>query len=381
MDRRFLLFVLFGTLATSTMMNAPAIFVGYGLVYLVMLLASWLFNPKKAFFAVLLSTLLSLPILLMTKAVFVEVAVLNVIVRAPIAYVASYVRWRNGLLSSTFTLSALETFTALLIAILYFGDDGIHASLSIFGILLAPFGYVVYMAIENGEKLKATAGLFAAFLFYLSLVTFPVLVTVFSSLLAVPLLTRRSRSLLALTLVLLFASSAYALTADDGFKNNLKISLYPFNPKSWSEERWKQESGLCPEMSDVFVNTHTPERLRIIGSCIEITGIVKKPPFVAGDGDYCFDIIPDNKNALGIGNYVLRRGALHVEVVPRDQIEVLTPVQGVCPGDLVKVRGVWVVDTDHGMWTEVHPAFKIEILKSGADRRWPECVIGKEFEE
>ena len=160
---------------------------------------------------------------------------------------------------------------------------------------------------------------------------------------------------------------------------NLKTSLYPFEPQSWSTERWIQSNSSCIPRANVFEDTHTPARLRIAGTCVEAVGVVRIPPFIAGDGDYCFDIIPENKELLAVGNYVLRKGGLHVEVVPADQEKVLGEIGGVCPGDVVRVRGVWVVDTDHGMWAEIHPAEKIEIVK-GSKERWPECVMGKRLE-
>jgi hypothetical protein len=41
---------------------------------------------------------------------------------------------------------------------------------------------------------------------------------------------------------------------------------------------------------------------------------------------------------------------------------------------------VWIIDTDHGMWTEVHPAFEIELI-NGSEKRWPDCVMSVQFEE
>jgi hypothetical protein len=54
---------------------------------------------------------------------------------------------------------------------------------------------------------------------------------------------------------------------------------------------------------------------------------------------------------------------------------VLGPIGGVCPGDVVKITGVFVIDTDHGMHSELHPAYKIEILSRGQNATWPQCII------
>ncbi|WP_290595898.1 MULTISPECIES: hypothetical protein [unclassified Archaeoglobus] len=377
------LFVVTGGLAMATMFNAPAIFVGYGFAFIVMLLAAWMFKPRTAFVAILASTLIALPIMILTKATFTEVAILNVLVRAPVAYLASEIRWRKGLLSSTFALSVFESLIALLIAILYFGDDGIHTSLSIFGILLAPFGYLIYLSVVNGERLRALAGIVCAAIFYFSTVTFPVLLVAFVSVLSLAALLKYPKypNLKSLVLLVLIATAVFGLVYDNSFRNNVKVTLYPFFPHNWGDERWMQTDPACPPMDNVFVHTHTPSRLRIVETCVEVVGKVEKPPFIAGDGDYCFDVIPNDKSYLGIGNYILRKGGLHIEVVPADQLKVLSGIQGICPGDVVRVRGVWVVDTDHGMWTEVHPASVIEVIESKSKVRWPECVLGREFEE
>ncbi len=375
-----IVFVLLGALAMATMVNAPAIFLGYGLAYLVTLLAAWMFKPKKAFIAVLIATLLATPIMTISKAVFLEVALLNAIVRPPVAYVASVVRWRKGLLESTFTLTALETLVALMIALLYYGDDGIHTSLTIFGIFLAPFAYTIYRSIEREDKPGIVAGSLASLVFFFSIFIFPAVIplivaVVFVSIL---LLSPRFSRIVAVMLAAALILSAMGSTA---FRENIEVSMYPFIPQNWGKDRWIQDNSSCGITSNVFANTHTPERLRIVERCVVVTGRVERPPFIAGDGDYCFDLIPESDRYLGVGNYILRKGALHVEIVPSDQSVVLGQIEGVCPGDRLKVVGVWVVDTDHGMWTEIHPAVKVEILSTKSEKRWPDCVLGRQFED
>ncbi len=372
-----IVFLLLGSLAMMTMVNAPAMFLGYGLAYLVTLLAAWFFEPKKAFLAVLLTTLVALPVMVFTKAVFLEVALLNVIVRPPVAYAASVVRWRRGLVESAFALTAVETLVALLIALLYYGDDGIHTSLAVFGIFLAPFGYAIYSYAVKSEWWGTSAAILASLIFFFSLITFPAvfLLTVAVASLAVLLLKPTASK--AVTIILI--ATLVMGSGDAAFRENMKTSLYPFISQNWKDDRWKQLDPKCGNASNVFTNTHTPERLRIVETCVEVTGRVVRPPFIAGDGDYCFDVIPDSGNYLGVGNYILRKGALHVEVVPADHSKIVQ-IGGVCPGDEVRIRGVWVVDTDHGMWTEIHPVVKIEIVNSESKERWPECVVGREFE-
>ncbi|MEM3833267.1 MAG: hypothetical protein QW128_06730 [Thermoprotei archaeon] len=43
-----IIFVIISGFAVTTMVNAPLIFIGYGFVYVVMLLASWIYRPLTA---------------------------------------------------------------------------------------------------------------------------------------------------------------------------------------------------------------------------------------------------------------------------------------------------------------------------------------------
>jgi len=384
-DKKWLcLFVILGGLGTSLMVNAPAIFLGYGFAYLTMLLAAWLFKPRDAFLAVLGATILALPFLILPKSAFIEVTLLNVLVRPLVTYPASIIRWRNGPLVSALSLTVLESIAALAIAILYYGDDGIHTGLAVFGLFLAPFAYAIYRSLERGgaEKIVgAFGGSIACIAFYFSLITFPAVPTALLSIIALLLLfywlvRREGVTIPAIGVVIVVIGLALGGTA---IQANLKTALYPFEPQNWNDLRWMQDNSSCIQTTNVFEHTHTPSRLRIVDTCVDTVGVVKIPPFIAGDGDYCFDVVPENKNLLGVGNLILRKGGLHIEVVPADQERVLKEIGGICPGDVVKVRGVWVIDTDHGLWTEVHPAEKIEVIKASS-KRWPECVLGVEFE-
>lgn len=383
--RWFLLFIILGGLGNGLMVNAPAIFLGYGFAYLTMLLAVWLFKPRDAFLAVLGSTILALPFLILPKSAFIEVAVLNILVRPLVTYPASIIRWRSGLMVSALSLTAFESITALTIAILYYGDDGIHTGLAVFGLFLAPFAYAIYKSLErDGTERVAGAlgGCLTSVAFYFSLFALPAVLTAVLSIIALIMLFYwlLKQKGVAIPVIVVLISVIGMAVGGAAIKGNFKTALYPFEPQNWNDYRWMQTNSSCIQTANVFENTHTPSRLRIIDTCVEAVGVVKSPPFTAGDGDYCFDIIPENRNLLGIGNFILRKGGLHIEVVPADQENVLGEIGGVCPGDVVRVRGVWVIDTDHGMWTEIHPAEKIEILKASS-KRWPECIRGVEFEE
>ncbi len=386
MEKKWIfLFIVFGGVGTGLMLNAPAIFLGYGFAYLVALLAAWIFKPRDALICVLGATVLALPFLILPKSAFIEVALLNVLVRPLVTYPASVIRWKRGLLVSALSLTALETIAALTIAILYYGDDGIHTGLAVFGLFLAPFGYIIYKSLERPGLQKIIGvfgGVITSVAFYFSLITLPALLTLVLSVVSLLLFLywlAKSEKVAIPTIGIIIVVIGLAL-GGSAIQANLKTGLYPFEPQSWSDLRWAQSDSKCVQTANVFEHTHTPSRLRILDTCVEAVGVVKIPPFVAGDGDYCFDIVPEKKELLGIGNLILRKGGLHVEVVPADQEGVLGAIGGgVCPGDVVEVRGAWVVDTDHGMWTEIHPAEKIKIIKK-SNKSWPECIMGLELE-
>lgn len=76
--------------------------------------------------------LVAMPFLIIPKSVFVEIAVLNAIIRPLVTYPASVIRWKygkNGLLVSALSLTAIEAASALGVAVVYYGDDGVHAGL------------------------------------------------------------------------------------------------------------------------------------------------------------------------------------------------------------------------------------------------------------
>ncbi|MEB3806796.1 MAG: hypothetical protein GSR73_04690 [Desulfurococcales archaeon] len=378
------LFIILSALAISTMVNAPGILVGYGLVFAVEYYVLLAYSPGRGTLYFLAAHLLALPILLSTKSIFLTVAVASILLRTPALYTLGRLGRRLGPLGLALGLAALEQILALTTAIAYYGDDGIHTGLSIYGVLLAPFTYMIYKFTRLQPDPTAAIAAVASLLgYWLSLYAFPVPTLLAGALAGLALLVLSGRigvrlaAVAAVALVL-----AGAGLGGVALQYNAKVAFYPFNPHSWSSDRWAQAPGTqCPYTGNVFENTHSPARLRIIEQCVTVEGVVKPVPHISGDGDYCFDIKVTNNSLLGIGNLVLRRGGLHVEVVPGDHYKVLDPIGGgVCPGDRVRVTGVFVVDTDHGMWSEIHPAYKIEVIERGSSKEWPDCIRGVEYE-
>ncbi|MGB9729746.1 MAG: hypothetical protein ACP5GU_08660 [Thermoprotei archaeon] len=390
--RRLLLnviFVIIGGLAITTMVNAPLIFVGYGFIYVVMLLASWIYRPLTAATMVLITLLIALPFYIFTSSIFLIVVVLSIILRPILTYLTSYINLRYGHLTSALFLSLFESLIVLSIAISYYGDDGIHTGFTIFSILLLPFVYAIFYSMKSSRDKYITtfASLISLFSYYLALYAFFALLTLLLSILSLIILLfwiknkHVSKILNNLPKVAFVLGVIGLILGGQAVFYNASAAFYSFIPANWnSEARWSQHNlSLCPSQNNVFLATHDPERLRIINTCVSVIGIVSNDIEHPSDGDFTFDLIPISQNVstLTIGSYLLRHGRLHIEVVPADQHSVLDPIGGgVCPGDRVKVTGVLVIDTDHGLWSEIHPAYSIQIINRSTNTTWPSCIIG-----
>jgi len=382
----FLLFVVLGGAASSTLINAPGILVGYGLIDVVLLLASWLFPPIWAALSVLGSMLVAIPILYSSKAMFINVAILHLVARPILAYTSSWIRLRRGIFTSTMYTLALESLLAVGLAILYYGGAGMETGLVVFSVLLAPYAYMIYLSIRESNVFGAVVSAVSLLTYYLAFYAFPAVITGVSALISLIIMTlwlrMRITALPPLALIISLLGLALGGTA---LSYNLTTALYAFNPHNWGDDRWAQLDPTCPPTSNVFENTYSPSRLRIVRTCATVVGVVTGSLSVFGDGDFTFDVkpYPNYTGMLSIGSLVLRGSTIHIEVVPADQEAVLKPIGGVCVGDLVKVTGVFVIDTDHGLHSELHPAYRIEILSRALNKSWPDCIINPppEFRE
>jgi len=387
-DKPAVLLLVLGGLASALTVNIPSVLEGYGLVYVMMLLAAWRYKPKTAALVVLGVMLVALPFYLVPASVFTSVGVFSVIVRPVLTYLAGVARVRYGRFASAVSLTVFETLIALSIDIGYFGSG--DAGLAIFGIILAPFAYgVVLAAGESGSTrvVGMLASLAALLAYYFAFYGFAAVWTGFLAALSLlPLLaasrrvaeTTRKRSVFGIALLLPLIGSFLGGTQ---LSNNVSVALYPFEPHSWTSSRWEQQSpGVCPATNNVFSGTWSPARLRIVNTCATAVGTVGELVAVEEDGDFSFNIKVNQTYAgmVSLGSALFERGELHVEVVPSDQHRLLDPLGGgVCPGDLVKVTGVLVLDTDHGMGSELHPAMGVMVLRHATGSPWPGCTLGR----
>jgi hypothetical protein len=342
------MFAVLAGLAAATTVNVPGIFIGYGLVYVVMLLAAWLFRPVRAALLVLVAMLIALPFYVLPHSVFAAIALFPVILRPLLTYVSAKVNVSRGKLASALVLSTSEVLAALTIGILYYGVDGEETSFAVFGIILSLFAYPIFFyATKNGamRAVGLVAGLLALFGYYFAIYAFPAIWTVLFAVLSLTILLlamrREPEKKRLLSAALLLGLIGLALGGQP-LAHNLSAGLYPFNPASWGSSRWANDAAPCPLTANAFASVHDPARLRIISACVTVVGVVGSGISSENDGDFTFYVKPtqENSSLLAIGNYILFGGLIHPEVVPADQQKVLGPVGGgVCPGDKVKIIG------------------------------------------
>ncbi len=303
-------------------------------------------------------------ILFYTKSLFIAVNLLSLIVRTIILSGIVYERKRGAFkrpLTALFALVIIDDLISLSIGLLYFAHDAIEVGLDIYSVLYIPFIYLAYKKYSEDNIVQASALLIAIGFYYLSAAYFLAYpLTLWSIiLLFLSLINWRNRA--KTVSIVAVVSVAVILLSGPALNQNIKVVSYPLQPSSWLGTQWEQtekpSSPYCKK-GNVFADTYDPARLRILNPCVTVEGKVTSYVSRAEDGDLCFDVKPDSQYSymLTIGSWILRKGCIHVEIVPGNQNEVASPEKG----DYIKFTGVWVVDTDHGSWSEIHPVWRIE---------------------
>ena len=138
----------------------------------------------------------------------------------------------------------------------------------------------------------------------------------------------------------------------------------------------------CRGHDHPLAGVHHPDRLKVIATCRVIVGTVKEPEISKDDGDAVFDLAPDPAYKALLNDENVKRGGLHIEIVPADQpgchkgellVNPNVPGLGRCSGRFIPLPrtgqhvhavGAYVLDTNHD-WREIHPAWKVTVV-SGA---------------
>ncbi|MER3602023.1 MAG: hypothetical protein C4339_04800 [Nitrososphaerota archaeon] len=364
----------------TTMGNTPYPLAGYGLGAFGLFLSGLLLGPSAAALSVAAGQGLAAYVLYATRSIFLLVAVASVPVRALQAFAFARLRARLGVLGAGSLASLLGAFLASLLAVLYYGEGGLSAAFAFMDVLYLYPAYLAHRYVSvRAPRLSAKAvGLsllaLGLYLTFLSASTYLLPAALFlglallassSALLIKGFRTKPALALLVLGLALmppalLASGQAYAMA--------MRAAHYPFFLDSLQGAQWQQRSllAIC-RGGDVSEGVYDPQRLRVLSTCYvaagRVVGIISNQG-PSTDGDFIIDIVPEQglADVLTLGSLLLRGGTIHVEVVPKDQPGLLAHLD-LKPGDRVVVIGALVLDTDHGWWTEIHPAWAI--AKSG----------------
>ncbi len=358
---------LFSLFSVTLLINVPNILVGYGLIIPAMMISLLFTRPLKGAALFLLAHLIGSAILIHTGSTFVIVAVLSLILRSLLLFILAF-GIEKGYIKRFMTvilgIVILDNLISLSLGLLYYGRDAIEVGLGIFSALYLPFIYLSYTRYREGDTFGVVVPLIYMVIYYFSAAYFYAAVLnigVLAFLLVLYMLRsgRLYKQFVALSFILLAGAGAISMPY---LAYNVEIALYPYKYESWVGEQWLQrvEGPYCRE-GNVFIATYDPMRLRILETCVTVEGVVVSEINRVEDGDIVFDVRldPEYEHMLSIGSWILRKGAIHVEIVPDDQDVVIVPEKG----DRVRIVGVWVVDTDHGSWSEIHPTWYIEIIE------------------
>ncbi len=342
-----------------TLINVPNPFVGYGLIIPAMIISS--LHPVRGRGGLIFAAvhLLGAAILIYTASMFTLVVVLSLVFRSATVFLVN--RYGGlGFLTTSLLIVLLDTLIALSLGLAYFGRDAIDVGLDIHSAFLIPFTHLIYKGLRDGKDSLVYTGSISMAGYFLGISYFPAPLLVAASLvgLGIGYFSQMDRASTVLATLLVIGG---ALASAPTLLYTLQVVAYPLQPASWTGEQWMNPGAEEPCKEFVMDGVWGPERLRIVDGCVTVEGVVVSHPNMVEDGDIVFDVEldPEYRYMLSTGSYVLRKGYIHVEIVPEDRDEVYVPMKG----ERVRITGAWVVDTDHGSWAEIHPAWRIEVIE------------------
>ncbi len=158
---------------------------------------------------------------------------------------------------------------------------------------------------------------------------------------------RRSAIILAAASIILLFAFAYAY-------------VNYFGPQTVIQNNPDKEN--CRQ-GNIFDGVDRQARFTVLSTCEKVVGVVHDMKGTKeDDGDYQFnlDLEEQYKKLLNQENIKQVNGMLVIEIIPKDQQSNLIIIPK--NGDRVEAYGAWVSDNPHG-WNEIHPAWKVTILK------------------
>ena len=377
---------LVGALALA---NAPYLFFGYGLSAFAVFAVGLTRRPgSRVGFVV--GLVLGIALDLNAQSVFLFVGVGAVVVRLLQFFLLLRLRRRLGDLAACLVVLLVGVFLAIAVGLVTYGGEGIQPAFAVFDVVyLAPAWMLARIRAARLPRLEgaglaalvvaATLVAFASASSFLILAPFLAAMVALGLVGALVLLRRGPLPLSKRTAVDRFAPGVIAvllvvlfLVSGPVVSTAVRAVAYPLYSDSLAARQWVQTSAAVGCRGGDLAGGRTqangvwgPSRLRVLSTCVTVTGTIEALTPTSGpavDGDYGIDLRVDPGYAwtLSLGSYVLNGGNLHIEIVPSDQPAVLGNLTLV-PGAHVQVTGAWVLDTDHGWTSEIHPAWAIVV--------------------
>ncbi|HLI46304.1 MAG TPA: hypothetical protein VKU94_03840, partial [Geobacterales bacterium] len=283
---------------------------------------------------------------------------------------------------SSLLAAIIGSFMATLLGLAYYGEGALSTALSFYDVIYLLPAYLAARFLKSRAILMAVCVILFTFILFLSVSTFLIL---YSFSLSVIFLISSffylrikesnisaKRITMGIAVIVLIFSYIFFLTSPSS-QYVLRSTFYALYPDSLNKAQWYQKNSSSECVQGNLAGDWTeeggvydPQRLRVIDTCVTVIGTIvgifpSSGP--ASDNDFTLDLKldPEYQYLLSLGSYWFKSGYLHIEVVPKDQSSVLGHLV-LKPGMKIKVTGVWVLDTDHGWWSEIHPAWSIEIL-------------------
>lgn len=373
--------ILFGFLLSFfsilTIGNTPYPIAGYGLSAFAIFFIAYSFSRKEALIGFILGNTLGSFFAYFTESIFLLVAIGAALVRPLQLLIIVLLKKKYGIATTSLLTVLFGTFMATILGVTNYGEGGLATALSFFDIIYAIPAYIGYRYyLRNGkDALTSIALISSVFILFISFNTFILLIPLLLSIIAIMILglnLRFNKSYFSYAGLLMILLSLLFLLTSSATNYALRASFYPLYQDSLAKEQWiqKNRSNECFQ-GDIAGNrteqggVYDPQRLRVLNTCVRVTGTIMGiiPNYgPATDGDFIIELKIDEEYAymLSFGSYWWKPGLMHVEVVPRDQ-GILSNLN-LEPGMRIAVIGAWVLDTDHGWGSEIHPAWKIEVL-------------------
>ena len=370
-----------------TIGNAPFLFFGYGVSAFGMLTAGLLLDPVPAVAVFLVGSAAAMSLTALTHSAFTLVIVGAVLVRTVQVYALSKLRQRMGAFGASVSSVLLGTVLATMLGFAFYGGDASSTTMTFFDAVFILPAYILVSSVKDGRRgslLVGGAAMVATFCIFLSASPFWIpqatLVGAVALAGAACLAFRKGvpGKLPALIIVFALLGTPLALASGAGaLSYNAHNDFYPLYPASLSSSQWVQSNssascmqGNIAEAGTVQSGVWGPQRLRVLSTCVTVSGVVEGLSPTSGpanDNDFGIDIKvdPQYTHLLSLGNIVLEGGLLHAEVVPSQQQSLAGSLASIKPGDRITIIGSLVLDTDHGYGTEVHPVWSIVTATAG----------------